>query len=106
MTCMIPIVLCFYHHQQIEINHGHVSIVSIGLKKISVCVKLVIMHIQRTISILQVRKEKKLNIVFNNEDMELYNQIVEQAELHNISYQSVVKRMIEYYQYINGKPDK
>lgn len=53
-----------------------------------------------------MRKEKKLNIVFNNEDMELYNQIVEQAELHNISYQSVVKRMIEYYQYINGKPDK
>ncbi len=51
-------------------------------------------------------KEKKLNIVFNNEEMELYNQIVEQAELHNISYQSVVKRMIEYYQYINGKPDK
>lgn len=67
---MIPIVLCFYHHQQIEINHGHVS------------------------------------IVFNNEEMELYNQIVEQAELHNISYQSAVKRIIEYYQAINGKQDK
>ena len=51
-------------------------------------------------------KEKKLNIVFNNEEMELYNQIVEQAELHNISYQSAVKRIIEYYQAINEKQDK
>lgn len=51
-------------------------------------------------------KEKKLNIVFNNEEMELYNQIVEQAELHNISCQSAVKRIIEYYQAINGKQDK
>ena len=67
---MIPMDLCFYPHQQIEINHGHVS------------------------------------IVFNNEEMELYKQIVEQAELHNISYQSAVKRIIEYYQAINGKRDK
>lgn len=45
--------------------------------------------------------EKKLNIVFSKEDMELYNQIVEQAKFHDISYQSAVKRMIEYYQRMN-----
>lgn len=50
--------------------------------------------------------EKKLNIVFSNEDIDLYNQIVEQAELRNISYQSVVKRMIEYYQRINEIKNK
>ena len=51
-------------------------------------------------------KEKKLDIIFSNEDMALYNQIVEQAKLHNISYQSVVKRMIEYYQLINEKKNE
>ena len=47
--------------------------------------------------------EKKLNIVFNGEDIDLYNQIVKQAKLHNISYQSAVKRMLEYYQKIESK---
>lgn len=51
-------------------------------------------------------REKKINIVFNDEDIDLYNQIVEQAELCNISYQSAVKRMIEYYQCINEIKDE
>lgn len=49
--------------------------------------------------------EKKLSIVFNSEDIDLYNQIVEQAKSHNISYQSAVKRMIEYYQRIDKMKD-
>lgn len=48
-------------------------------------------------------KERKLNIVFKSDDIELYDKLVEQAEIHNISYQSVVKRMIRYYQQINRK---
>ncbi|MEY8516559.1 hypothetical protein AALC25_06410 [Lachnospiraceae bacterium 29-84] len=49
--------------------------------------------------------EKRLDIVFKDEDISLYNQIVEQAKLHNIPCQSVVKRMIEYSQRINGAED-
>lgn len=49
--------------------------------------------------------EKKLNLVFNSEDLDLYNQIVEQAKLHHISYQSAVKRMIEYYQKVSTNTD-
>lgn len=45
--------------------------------------------------------EKKLNISFNDKDINLYNEIVEQAKLHDISYQSAVKRMIEYCLRIN-----
>lgn len=51
------------------------------------------------------KTEKKLSIVFNSEDIDLYNQIVEQAKSHNISYQSAVKRMIEYYQRIDKMKD-
>lgn len=49
--------------------------------------------------------EKKLDIVFRNEDEDLYDLIVEQAKLHHISYQSAVKRMIEYYQRISKRKD-
>ena len=49
-------------------------------------------------------KEKKINIVFNNDDIQLYEKIVKQAEDHGMSYQMVVKRMIEYYQRV-GKYD-
>ncbi len=49
------------------------------------------------------KQERKLNIVFKDDDLNLYNEIVEQAELYNISYQKVAKRMIEYYQQINKK---
>lgn len=47
--------------------------------------------------------ERKLNIVFHGEDISLYDKIVEQAKLHNISYQSAMKRMIEYYHHINKR---
>lgn len=46
-------------------------------------------------------REKKLDLVFSSEDIDLFNEIVEEANLHNTSYQSVVKRMIQYYQKIN-----
>ena len=36
-------------------------------------------------------REKKLDLVFSSEDIDLFNEIVEEADLHNISYQSVVK---------------
>lgn len=48
-------------------------------------------------------KEKRLNIVFRNEEIKLYENIVEQAEIYNISYQTAVKRMMEYYQRISNK---
>ena len=50
-------------------------------------------------------REKQLNLVFNSEDIDLFNEIVEEANLHNTSYQSVVKRMIKYYQKINTIKD-
>lgn len=49
------------------------------------------------------REERKLDIVFQNEDIKLYNEIVEQAQLQNISYQSMIKRIIQYYQQLNKK---
>lgn len=52
------------------------------------------------------KTEKKLSIIFNREEMDLYDQIEEQAKLQNISYQSAVKRMIEYYQQINKINDE
>ena len=58
MICWTQIILCFYPHQQIEINLEHVNIVSIGLKKILLCVKHVIMHIQKNIIILQANKKE------------------------------------------------
>ncbi|MBQ3664626.1 MAG: hypothetical protein II919_00790 [Lachnospiraceae bacterium] len=42
------------------------------------------------------KTEKRLNINFNDEDMELYNNIVQQAEQHGRSYEEQVKRMIAY----------
>ena len=49
------------------------------------------------------KMEKKLNLVFDSEDMTLYEEIIKQAELHKISYQNAVKRMIEYYQKTSSK---
>lgn len=49
--------------------------------------------------------EKKLNLVFHGKDLDLYNQIVEQAKLHHISNQSAAKRMIEYYQKVSNNTD-
>ena len=46
-------------------------------------------------------REKKLALVFGGDDIDLFNEIVEEANLHKTSYQSVVKRMIKYYQNIN-----
>lgn len=51
-------------------------------------------------------KEKRLNIVFRKEEMELYEGLVEQAKMHNIPYQIAAKRMMEYYQRINNKRKK
>ena len=48
-------------------------------------------------------KEKKLDIIFNNEDISLFNEIVKEANLHKTSYQSVVKRIIKYYHRINDE---
>ncbi len=50
--------------------------------------------------------EKKLNIIFKNDDIQLYEKLVEQAELHGESYQRAAKRMIEYYQKINKKKNE
>ena len=41
---------------------------------------------------IAVFRENKLDLVFSSEDIDLFNEIVEEADLHNISYQSVVKK--------------
>lgn len=46
-------------------------------------------------------EERRLNIVFKNDEIELYDKLVEEAELQSASYQTVLKRMIEYYQRVN-----
>lgn len=43
------------------------------------------------------KAEKRLNIVFNEDEMVLYKNIVQQAELHGRTYEEQVKRMIAYY---------
>lgn len=48
-------------------------------------------------------REKKLALVFGGDDIDLFNEIVEEANLHKTSYQSVVKRMIKYYHKIKDK---
>jgi hypothetical protein len=48
-------------------------------------------------------RERKINIVFTNDDMEICDNLVEQAKSDNISYQAEVKRMMEYYQRIINK---
>ena len=49
--------------------------------------------------------EKRINIVFKNEDLKIYDEIVKQAELHNLSYQNVIKRMMDYYQKTDQNKD-
>ena len=51
------------------------------------------------------KKEKKLNIIFDDNDMELYRNVVHQAELHGRSYGEQVKRMLAYYERININSD-
>ncbi len=46
-----------------------------------------------------------LDLVFSSEDIDLFNEIVEEANLHKTSYQNMVKRMIKYYQKINEVKD-
>jgi hypothetical protein len=48
-------------------------------------------------------KERKLNIVFKNDDIKIYEDLVEEAKLDNISYQTAAKRMLKYYQGIVHK---
>ena len=43
------------------------------------------------------KKEKRLNIIFSDDDIELYKNVVRQAELHNRSYGEQAKRMLAYY---------
>lgn len=51
------------------------------------------------------KKEKRLDIIFRDDDMELYKNIVQQAELHGTTYGEQVKRMIAYYKNINKERD-
>ncbi len=47
------------------------------------------------------KKEKRLNIIFRDKDMQLYENLVKQAESHGISYEDEAKRIISYYEKIN-----
>lgn len=51
-------------------------------------------------------KEKKLDLVFSSKDIDLFNEIVGEANLYNTSYQDVIKRMIKYCRKINETKDK
>lgn len=50
--------------------------------------------------------ERKLPIVFQREELDLYNFIIEEAQAKHLSYQSAVKRMLKYYQHIQNKNSK
>lgn len=47
-------------------------------------------------------KEKKLSIVFRNDDIGIYEGLTKQAEAQGVSYQAAVKRILSYYQRLNG----
>ena len=66
------------------------------IQKITAFVSPVIMHFQKNIRISLVFKERKINILFRNQDIGLYEQIVKQANMENISIQDFTKRMLEY----------
>ena len=48
-------------------------------------------------------QERKINIVFRNQDIDLYEQIAKQANMENISIQDFIKRIFEYYAKLSSK---
>ena len=51
-------------------------------------------------------KEKRLHIVFKGKDIQLYEKLIEQAEIQGVPYQTALKRMIDYYQVLNKHKDE
>lgn len=49
------------------------------------------------------KQERKLDMVFRGNDIEIYDKLVKQAELQNLPYQTVAKRIIEYYLRLNNE---
>jgi hypothetical protein len=43
-------------------------------------------------------KEKRISLVFKEEEIEIYDNLVKQAKLNHISYEDATKRILEYYQ--------
>lgn len=50
------------------------------------------------------RQEKKIELVFKNDDIDIYNKIIEMAGKYNLSKQDLVKRLLQYLK-ITGKKD-
>lgn len=44
------------------------------------------------------KEERRVNVTFDEKDMKLYDELVEQAEANGITYEEEAKRMIAYYQ--------
>lgn len=49
------------------------------------------------------KQERKLDMVFRGNDIEIYDKLVKHAELQNLPYQTVAKRIIEYYLRLNNE---
>lgn len=42
------------------------------------------------------KQEKKIELVFENDDIDIYNKIVEIADEHSLSSKDVIKRLLQY----------
>jgi hypothetical protein len=48
-------------------------------------------------------KEKRINLVFREDEMEIYNNLVKQSKLTHLSKEDTTKRILRYYQRLNDK---
>jgi hypothetical protein len=55
---------------------------------------------QKNMSIL---REKRINLVFREDEMEIYNNLVKQSKLTHLSKEDTTKRILRYYQRLNDK---
>ena len=74
------------------------SIVIIGIKKIYLCAKHSYYAYPENYCHIAGKEERRVNVTFDEKDMKLYDELVEQAEANGITYEEEAKRMIAYYQ--------
>lgn len=44
------------------------------------------------------KMERRVNVIFGDKDVQLYDELLEQAEANGITCEEEIKRMIAYYQ--------
>lgn len=66
-------------------------------KDISMCKKCYYAY-PENYSHIAGKLEKRVNVIFNDKDMHLYNELLSQASANGITCEEETKRMIAYYQ--------